>query len=126
VNGKSATGTEEASAVEPTPKSDEQSTSEPVTTFSEDPAAEGLQRRRARSFMIRRQDNTTSTNDTDASNPSSDDEKYIVDEVDNYIESFDNDVARDADVADDAISGYSEDLDNTAWAENTTTPQLAS
>jgi hypothetical protein len=71
--------------------------------------------------MARRQDNTTSTSTdvSDASDSSSDDEKYIFDDEDNYVESFDNDVATDADLADDAIGDYSEDPDNVAFTENT-------
>lgn len=130
-NGESTTGTEEESTKEPTSESDE-----PATTSNDESAGEELQRRHARSFMIRRQDNTTSTDSTngtdasaasDDSDSSSDDEKYIFDDDSNYVESFDNDVATDADLADDATGDYSEDPDNTAFTENTNKAlQLAS
>jgi hypothetical protein len=79
--------------------------------------------------MIRRQDNTTATvtSASDASDSSSDDEKYVFDDDSNYVESFDNDVATDADLADDATGDYSDDPDNTAFTENTNKAlQLAS
>lgn len=120
-------GTEEESTKEPTSESDG-----PAATSDEGSTDEELQRRHARSFMIRRQDNTTSTvsttsaTDSDASD-SSDDVKYIFDDDSNYVESFDNDVATDADLADDATGDYSEDPDNTAFLENTNKAlQLAS
>lgn len=124
-----SSGTEEESVKEPASESDE-----PATTSGEESAGEELQRRHARSFLIRRQDNTTSavsttsSTDSDASDSSSDDdEKYIFDDDSNYVESFDNNVATDADLSDDATGDYSEDPDNTAFTENTNKAlQLAS
>jgi len=125
VTEEPTSGTEEKSVKEPTTELEE-----PATTSGEETSGEELQRRHARSFMIRRQDNTTSTTsttDSGASDSSNDDESYIFDDDSNYVESFDNNVATDADLADDATGDYSEDPDNTAFTENTNKAlQLAS
>jgi hypothetical protein len=122
-----ASGTDEESAAEPASDSEEQSASEPATTTGDEPAAEEIQRRHARSFMVRRQDNTTSTDASDVSDSSSEDDEYTFDDDSDYVESFDNDVATAADLADDATGDYSDDPDNAAFTENTNKAlQLAS
>ncbi|KAI4850551.1 hypothetical protein E4T44_02677 [Aureobasidium sp. EXF-8845] len=128
-----ASNTEEESAKEPASDSDEPNTNKPATISDEKASTEQLQRRHARSFMIRRQENTTATvtSDTsgasDPSDSSNDDENYVFDDDSNYVESFDNDVATDAELADDASGDYSDDPDNAAFIENTNKAlQLAS
>ncbi|CAD0018200.1 unnamed protein product [Aureobasidium pullulans] len=91
-------------------------TEAPTPDTNESASDESLQRRHARSFLTRRQDNTTSVDDSATDD---DDDNYVFDDENNYVEDFDNDVATAADLADDAIGDYSEDPDNTAFLENT-------
>ncbi|THV78397.1 hypothetical protein D6D29_07698 [Aureobasidium pullulans] len=103
----------------PSPTDDETTstpTEAPSPNTDESASDESLQRRHARSFLTRRQDNTTSVDDSATDD---DDENYVFDDENNYVEDFDNDVATAADLADDAIGDYSEDPDNTAFLENT-------
>ncbi|CAD0026780.1 unnamed protein product [Aureobasidium pullulans] len=76
----------------PSPTDDETTsapTEAPSPNTDESASDESLQRRHARSFLTRRQDNTTSVDDSATDD---DDENYVFDDENNYVEDFDNDL----------------------------------
>ncbi|KAI5195238.1 hypothetical protein AUEXF2481DRAFT_34077 [Aureobasidium subglaciale EXF-2481] len=117
------TGTDSASTPdateEPITEDSEPDNDKSASSADEQSGAEQLQRRHARSFLARRQDSTTSADDSENNDDSGSDQLYTLDDDENYTETFDNDVATEEELSDDAIGDYSEDPDNTAFLENT-------
>ncbi|KAI5241446.1 hypothetical protein E4T43_05463 [Aureobasidium subglaciale] len=117
------TGTDGASTPdateEPTTEESGPDNDESASSADEQTGAEQLQRRHARSFLARRQDSTTSADDSENNDDSGSDQLYTLDDDENYTETFDNDVATEEELSDDAIGDYTEDPDNAAFLENT-------